>query len=80
MQPFRILDRQWQTIASFPTLIGARVASVDLPGVAVVEVRKIDGEEETIIHYEREPGLDYVARWGKDWENENLYTAEVQAE
>lgn len=70
MQPFRILDRQWQPIADFPTLVAARVASIDLSGVAVVEVREIDGEEEIIIHYERKPGLDY----------ESLHTAEIQTE
>ena len=55
---FRILDRQWNTIAEFPSLIQARIASIDLPGVAIVEVEEIDGEEETVVHYEREPGLD----------------------
>jgi len=62
MEPFRILDRQWNIIADFPTLLAARIASIDLPGVAIVE---IDGEEETIIHYERGLGLDW-SRLEKD--------------
>ncbi len=59
MKPFRILDRQWNIIADFPTLLAARIASVDLPGVAIIEVEEIDGEEETTIHYERGQGLDW---------------------